>query len=813
MSTNLSLHQPMVLKLSDQCFLHLTRIDNGLNLELRFNSKTWSAGEMRFPDPVQEIGAVEDRMGVRINVSTAHSRFHARLTPITDPLAVQIVERARGPVTKWEWTFVGSKIISHRQLAAVEWERPTLRLGAFTQYGQLFDYKDWAFAQSGEECNGIVGLAYGKWSHPNEAFIMATRTNDGMTLDMRWRDAATITAKSVRKFRSIRRSYLLVHATSEQVLTPKVTGVEYFEHPTGHAAWEAALVSRLGVNRPERLAALRAMNGRVAWKRPTKFIYGDAADLEIGFQRVVENPELAPDEPLWRKDFATARRRMFDLFERFDAALRESAFLSPLGNAVAIRPLAPMAVQFHILDLLGQIDEQQREKVIDHLAALAEMIARRDFYPHHYAMKPPEFPYGEQSYYRGMLNQNFHTDGYVLVGLAGCVLPDHPRAKHWRQYAVRQFESQMAAYVWPGGAWEESHTYANHVKITLLPFILAMRHAPEKLDLMKNENFRKTCRFFADLITPKDAVIAHLRGVPPVGDHGYLHGNHYTVFGWLATATDSAGDPDHDLYRWAYQETGFPQHNTKNSSRIFDPLLLPDSRQHAPTPSLPAVQDLTGYGASCRSGTIGSDNESLLVVRAGLSWGHYHPDQGSFWWWAHGRMLIGDANLGDGELKFQHRGHSLLSYPKHSAQQYLDRPNYHVDQMNALPDGGVFVRCQLPIVAWGANSTLSEQKIPPAEQPHNVRIYEYDGRDRLVIRDQPVRSPNRRVLWCLHVVSTHAEQTGKRVVFDLTDSTAKLLVTLDDDAGIELKQFGATLGLFCEYAERPLQHTIEYVAQ
>ena len=195
---------------------------------------------------------------------------------------------------------------------------------------------------------------------------------------------------------------------------------------------------------------------------------------------------------------------------------------------------------------------------------------------------------------------------------------------------------------------------------------------------------------------------------------------------------------------------------------------------------------------------------------AGLSWGHYHPDQGSLWWWAHGRLLVGDADLADGELKFQHRGHSLLSYPKHNPQQYLDRPNYHVDQMAELPGGGVTIRCQLPIVAWGANSTLSEQKIPLADQPHDVRTVEYDGRDRLTIRDEPTRSPDGRVLWCLHVVSKNARQEGQQIIFDLEASTAKLFVTLDEKASVELKQFGATLGLFCEYDERVLEHVIEY---
>ena len=156
MSVNDSLQQPIIFKFADELSLHVVRLVNGLQFELWGHSKMWSTGELIFPSPVAGFAVSQDRRGVRLEVSANDSRYHARLRSIPNMTAVQIVERCRGPVEKWEWKFTGSKIISHRQLAAVEWERPTLRLGAFTQYGQLFDYKDWAFSQSGAECNGIV---------------------------------------------------------------------------------------------------------------------------------------------------------------------------------------------------------------------------------------------------------------------------------------------------------------------------------------------------------------------------------------------------------------------------------------------------------------------------------------------------------------------------------------------------------------------------------------------------------------------------------------------------------------------------------
>jgi hypothetical protein len=376
---------------------------------------------------------------------------------------------------------------------------------------------------------------------------------------------------------------------------------------------------------------------------------------------------------------------------------------------------------------------------------------------------------------------------------------------------VEQFESQMRAYVWPGGAWEESHTYANHVKLTLLPFVWAMRFMPEKLDLMADPRFRETCRFFPRLLSPPDVMAEGYRAVPAVGDHGYLHGNAWNVFGWLATLCNSPQDAeDHALYLWAWQTTGKRLADSSEFARVMNPLLLPDASAPVPTPDLPRLLELPGYGASFRGGTIGGPNETLLVVRCGLSWGHYHPDQGSFWWWAHGRLLCCDADLGSGELKFAHRGSSVLTYPNREVLQHLDRPNFHVDRCESRPGGGAVIRCQIPVVAWGP--AAAEVRIPEAEQPHDVRYYQYEGQDHLTIIDEPTKSPDGVVMWCLHVPATGARRDGEqRVIFELDDAGNTLRVDLPTQPrGVEIKQFGATIGLFCTYAQQRLLHEIHF---
>jgi len=345
-----------------------------------------------------------------------------------------------------------------------------------------------------------------------------------------------------------------------------------------------------------------------------------------------------------------------------------------------------------------------------------------------------------------MLNQNFNTDRYAFIGLAGCLLPNHPHAARWRRHAVDQFRQQMRSFVYPGGAWEESHSYAVHVMLTLLPLALALRHAPERVDLMSDPAFKAMCRFFPALLSPRADASGGVRAIPAIGDHGLDTGTGYVshVFAWLA-AMDADARP---LHEWAWSECGAKQSNAKSSHiGTFAPLfaaMLHDVPTKPLLPTLPSVLELPGYGAAARCNAH-TPHESLLVVRCGLSWAHYHNDQGSFWWWSRGQLICGDADLGRGSgLKHVHLGHNVLGYPDREPMQYLDRPQYGVDHVEQQ-DGVTRISCQLPVDAWQVASQRGEP-ILPEHRPFVAREFEWrDAEQTLIVHDRPRRSPDGQV--------------------------------------------------------------------
>jgi hypothetical protein len=507
--------------------------------------------------------------------------------------------------------------------------------------------------------------------------------------------------------------------------------------------------------------------------------------------------------PLWSGDVAQARLWMFQTLRQLSNAVIEGGYLHPRGTPVACRPLGAAVGLFHMLDYLGHLSDDDRHSASKLIATLAELLFRRDFYPHDFATKSPEFPYTSRSLYRGMLNQNFNTDRYTFVGLAGCVLPDHPHAARWRRHAVQQFEEQMRAFVWPGGCWEESHTYANHVKMTLLPLVLAMRRAPERVDLMANENFLATCRFFVQLLSP--ATQDGVRMIPAVGDHELgKHDDFHAIFGWLATLC-----PEHrDEFLWAWREQGSSAGEARSMQfTTFSPLMLPD--RDVPKPAPPTIRAMRlspGYGAHVRR-EFGSNRESLLVVRCGQAWGHYHNDQGSFWWWVRGRLICCDAGAGTGALKFAHHGHNVAGYVGREPRQWLDRHPYQVDQCEQAADGSAIVRCEIPVVQWMDGSERHEQ-IPPAQRPHVTRTVEWKTLDQLQITDVSTRSPDGLTTFSLHAIASNVRQSGPTTIeFDLQPGTLQLRLPVVPK-NVQIHRVGSTCGVTCTYVEGTLVHTL-----
>ncbi len=700
---------------------------------------------------------------------------------------LEVCERITDPAIGWQWRFQGAVFHTHRGLSLDS--RPTGaaagRMGAFTQFGQLFDLKDWFLVQDADDCHGMVALRNGTWGHPTRSAITLSAGSGTELLA----DAAVRSAGH--------RSYLLVGGPSAELLSRQVEGIEYFEPANGIAVWPARALARHGFARVERLARSR----RYAPQTPPaqECVFGPDS-LAVAMRRVKERPELTGGNPFWSGDMASAKTYVLDVLRRHRDAMVDQAFLHPIGNPVAQRVLGPATATFHLLDLIGAWSNAERDLIGGLLAELADLLMRRDAYPWHYAMRPPECPYGPDSFYRGMLNQNFNTDRYVFVGLVGCALANHPRSAAWRRHAVDQFEQQMRAFVWPdspdgqGGCWEESHTYANHVKLTLLPLVLALRHAPEAIDLMRDERFAATCRFFIPLLSPRDPLLRGRRGIPAIGDHSYnKHEGYGYLFGWLAGLK-----PDEaEAYRWAWRETGSLLTDRKSEQvHTFAPFLAPDPDAPISQPALPSLANLNGFGSLARR--IEPAGESLLVVRCGDAWGHYHPDEGSFWWWDRGQLICCDSGLGDGPMKHFHVGHNVLGFPSHEPMQYLDRQGFRVTRCADI-DGETVVDCDIPVSQWN-DGTPFGRPVARAMRPHVRRQFRWRANGTLEIHDSPSNAPSKRVRWSVHAPATDVRFDGeRRVVFSLPERRSLVVGLPQKPLECQIFRGETTCGVACDY--------------
>ncbi len=718
----------------------------------------------------------------------------------TDEPLIQIIERCAASLPQWTLDFPGNAAFTHRQLLAVPAViDSTFRFGAFSQHGQLFDFKDW-FAVADNEQSTVVGsLRPGNWTPQARLVPQGRVLRDGVSLTLPLAEASA---------GQLRRTYFIAWGRTKDVVAnqPGLPATGEIEEP--YVAWASRRIARYGFARPERLASYARQAGRLMPHPTPPCVFGPAA-FELGLHRVAADHAWANGHAFWEGDYEKTWTWASEALRRFRVALESSGYLHPLGNPVSARVLAPAAATIHLLDCAGRLPDERRHAAAEDVAVLAELLIRRDFYPHHFATRPPEWPPLEGAFYRGMLNENFNTDRYAFVGMCGCVLPHHPHAPRWRRHFVEQFREQMRAFVHRCGAWEESHTYANHVKLVLLPVMMAMRHAAEAIDLTVNPAFRAFARFFVPLLSPPDALLNGRRGIPAIGDHGYgKHGDYGFLFGWLAEALPDLAEE----FRWAWQETGCQHGEASPQINTYSAMFSPERRSlPALMPGLDGVRMLDGYGASARR-AAGTERESLLVVRCGRTWGHYHADQGSFWWWVDGQLIACDADLGDGPFKFDHAGHNVLGYPGRNPSQFLDYEPYQIEQLSGAEPGSVEFRCQIPVPGWH----IGHQQVAPIardQRPQNTRAICWNAEGDLKVTDMPVRSPGERVMWSLHVPTQQTPRwiDSRTLAFPLGRRRRLLISLSNEPLETRLEQSQKTWGVHIEYRQATISHRLRVV--
>ena len=346
---------------------------------------------------------------------------------------------------------------------------------------------------------------------------------------------------------------------------------------------------------------------------------------------------------------------------------------------------------------------------------LAYLESRRASYPGEFTMLPMADPRSSEPTCLGMPNENFLTDVYCVFGGMATVYPDHPAAKAWLERTNRLLGMQLDTFSHPeSGVWEESHTYFHHVLRTLAPFALAQRTLPFGKDWYKDARFARLAGAALHFVTPRDPNAGGLRMMATLGDHRMeLHWHTYQLLarGFAETRKTLARN-----LVWLSLENGW-----KGEPPV--PPLRPKMVSHT----------VAGLGAVLRgSADSATGGESMVALRAGLTWGHHNCDELEVLYYDGGEPVVVEAGYGNPKTfaKVMASGHSIL-YPRTFMPAfYLSRVNRGVvDSFDA--DAGKMSARRL-IAFRHPEGVLEPIPVDTYEQRRSVEWNEEKGELRIV---------------------------------------------------------------------------------
>jgi hypothetical protein len=305
------------------------------------------------------------------------------------------------------------------------------------------------------------------------------------------------------------------------------------------------------------------------------------------------------------------------------------------GYARVVKPIAPWAatnLEHRTASYLRSIG-----KFNDYMVgpAMAVLLAMDDSaYPGPRAMLPWSDPEALNPFYQGMENMNFNVDRYESILAVGEALEAMgcPWASNAISYVAGQYRMQLGRYVYPqSGCWEESHTYAGCILRATLGAGARLKE-PYLGNVFADPLVQKVFNFWTMVLSPRNADYSNKRHVLPIGDHGGPNIGSHAHIEKSVELFAGAGTPDSirtaKELAWGLTERGWSPSNAPAISK-------PEWRS----------QWLQGYGSVLRA-TAKDDRESMIVVRAGQSWGHHHMDKGSLWGFFRNTHFFGDAAWG-----------------------------------------------------------------------------------------------------------------------------------------------------------------------
>jgi hypothetical protein len=303
-----------------------------------------------------------------------------------------------------------------------------------------------------------------------------------------------------------------------------------------------------------------------------------------------------------------------------------------------------------MLDLVAGTPYLSREKEEEARSALvlgAEVLAHPDFW----------------NTDRGLAsaNPNMTAAIYLPRGLLAFALAGHPHAEGWLHRAEAHFESELATWISPGGAWIENPHYQLASLDSLFMLASVLKRAGLG-DPFSDRRLASTLDYLGFLLTPPDPRFAAPKGtapmiLPAIGDA--FAGDTSLFNGWMASAI-SAKDPAASArQQWFWKAQNRSLENAGRATGLA--LALTDPALPAEPPAERAGA-FPGFGNVMRSSWT-DPRASYVAHRTGPNIHHYHADAGSFVYYAKGAPLSIDwGNYYSPRSRGEPFYHSMVSF-------------------------------------------------------------------------------------------------------------------------------------------------------
>lgn len=222
-------------------------------------------------------------------------------------------------------------------------------------------------------------------------------------------------------------------------------------------------------------------------------------------------------------------------------------------------------------------------------------------------------------------NPNFHTDKYMGAIYIASAMPDHPHAKDWLAYGLRNFqEDQRKVFFEPDGVGYECPGYSGYSMNLQLDIAANLMKQKVPNPVAANPLFAKSARWHRHLLTPVDLRLGYRHEAPHGDTHRWTSGL-VTGFGKLALllrGSDSTSAAE-------FAAVGAELARTGGLKREEWQKLLDEGLSAVKPAELAKLdwssQAFEGFGAVLRNG-FGTDTESFISIKAGHTGGHYHND-------------------------------------------------------------------------------------------------------------------------------------------------------------------------------------------